>query len=69
MIKKTLNKATSNKPSTLAYKTYDGWDVFADGAPLDLSNVQRFTEGEMKANTLDEGEEWQYFGCYKELDT
>lgn len=52
---------------SLAYYTYDGWVVFGPGVPLDLSNTVRFTKGERRCFVLLRGDEWQEFGCYKEL--
>jgi hypothetical protein len=53
-------------PNTLAFKTFDGWDVFVNKS-LELGNVMRFTKGEATRNTLPEGEEFVYFGCFKPL--
>jgi len=49
----------------LAFKTFDGWDVFVN-KPLELGNVMRFTKGEAERNVLPKGEDFVYFGCYKE---
>jgi hypothetical protein len=62
-----VNIIKQSLPNGMAYKTYDGWDVFNKGQPLDLSNVQRFTDGERELIKLERNQEWQHFGCYKEL--
>ena len=52
----------------VAFKAYEGWTYCSTRAKdvLDLNNVMRFTKGEAK-HPLPQGEEWVYFGCYKEL--
>ncbi len=50
----------------VSFKTFDGWTVINDdGAIEGLDDVQRFTEGEMKANQLEPPLKWVWFGGYK----
>ena len=52
----------------VSFKTYEGW-TYCSARPkdvLDLTDVMRFTKGEA-THPLPQGEEWVYFGCYKEL--
>ena len=54
-------------PEGVSFKTYDGWVHWRTGTRdvLDLSEVMRFTKGEA-THPLPQGEEWVWFGCYKE---
>ena len=61
IIKKTLIDGS------LGYYTFEGWQVFPIGTPLDLVNAVRFTKGEADNIKLSHGYEFQEFGCYKEL--
>lgn len=47
-----------------AFKTDGGWVKAIEGESLDLSEALRFTKGERTNNTLPQGEEWVWYGCY-----
>ena len=51
--------------NSVAFMGCNGW-ITPDPA-LELDDVLRFTKGEMESNTLPEGEEWVWYGSYKEL--
>lgn len=61
-IRKTTSKGVS-------FRTYDGWTPVAKATDvLELGEVQRFTKREaLDYNLLPKGEEFVWFGCYKEL--
>ena len=54
---------------SIGYLYTDGWKYTGKGYPIDLTNVIRFTEREMKSNppkTVDNvwTEEYQWYGSY-----
>jgi hypothetical protein len=55
-------------PNGVSFKTYDGWTHCSTRPKdvLDLNEVMRFTKGEA-THPLPAGQEWVYFGCYKDL--
>lgn len=61
---KVLKRTTVDN---VAYLKYDGWAVFKDGQSLDLTDCILFTDREAELNVPKHGEEYQSYGCYKEL--
>jgi hypothetical protein len=51
----------------IGYLTFDGWKVFTEGGPLDLTDVARFTKREAELNRSNLRCEWQHYGCYPKL--
>ena len=56
-------------PNGVAIKNYEGWTYRNRAATeaLDLTNAQRFTSRERERITLPKGQEFIWFGCYREL--
>lgn len=64
---KILKRTKVLAETSVAYLKYDGWVTFTDGQSLDLTDCILFTDREAELNKPKQGEEYQHYGCYKEL--